>query len=138
MQSAVGVPQGSVLRPLLFVIFIDNLPHCIHSATPFIFADDTKCSLTIFQQWRPQLLKDILIFEHVQCTATKYILNDYQLPYKERLERLDLLPLIYTYELNNLIFFYQIFESTHALITLTLEPIFNLPKILPDQKPLPN
>ena len=42
-----GVPQGNVLGPLLFVIFIDDLPHCIHSATPFIFADDTKCLLAI-------------------------------------------------------------------------------------------
>ena len=65
------------------------------------------------QLWRPQLLKDILILEHVQCRATKFILNDYQLPYKERLERLHLLPLMYTYELNDLIFF-QISKSTHG------------------------
>ena len=35
------------------------------------------------QLWRPQLLKDIFILEHVQRRATKFILNDYQLPYKE-------------------------------------------------------
>ena len=200
----------------LFVIFIDDLPRCTHSATPFIFADDTKCLLAIkstsdsdklqhdtndisiwshnsslpfkfvhlcfwqkssldtpsyaingnlirrmFQQrswsdcstdlhwaehyktiiakalgllrhifnvnsisvkkqlyislvrsqllycselWRSQLLKDIFLLERIQHRATKYILNDYQLPYKEQLEWLCLLPLMYTYELNDLIF----------------------------------
>jgi len=38
-----GVPLGSVLGPLLFVIFINNLPEHIQFANPFIFADDTKC-----------------------------------------------------------------------------------------------
>lgn len=36
-----GIPQGSVLGPILFVAFINDLPDCVNSSCE-IFADDTK------------------------------------------------------------------------------------------------
>ena len=56
------------------------------------------------QNWRPQLIKDILTLERIQCRAIKYILNDFESSYKSWLEQLHLLPLIYTYKLNDLMF----------------------------------
>ena len=34
--------QGSNLGPLLFLVYINNLPNCLTSASPRIFADDTN------------------------------------------------------------------------------------------------
>ena len=56
------------------------------------------------QLWRPQLIRDINILERVQRRATKFILNDYISSYKTRLQQLNLVPLMYIYELNDLMF----------------------------------
>ena len=42
-----GVPQGTVLGPILFLVFINDINNCISSSTLRCFADDTRISKSI-------------------------------------------------------------------------------------------
>jgi len=62
--------------------------------------------LTYYSQlWNPYLIKDTVTLEKIQCPATKFILKDYDSNYWTCLLKLDLLPLMYTLDFYDIIFF---------------------------------
>ena len=45
-ELSCGLPQGFILRPLLFAVFVNDLPQSLSSSV-FMLADDTKLIHTI-------------------------------------------------------------------------------------------
>ena len=52
-----GIPQGSCLGPLLFILYVNDFEQCLENCTPNMYADDT--SVTCFAEDMEELCNDL-------------------------------------------------------------------------------
>ena len=67
----------------------------------------TYCSLP----WRSYLIKHIIQLERIKRRATNFILNDYSSDYKSILLHTQILPLIQSFEINDILFLIRSLKS---------------------------
>ena len=89
-------------------------------------------SIVLLPLWRPHQVQHIILLERVQRRASKFILNDYSTDYKSQLIKLNLLPLMYIYELMDILFFIKSLKASNIIVLILQNNYLSLspPQIL--------
>ena len=82
-----GIPQGSILGPLLFLIHVKDLPNCVENSNIRMFADDTTLTASgkSIQQIESKINCDLINIKEwllanklsLNLTKTEYLLIGY-------------------------------------------------------------
>ena len=97
-ETRCGVPQGSNLGPILFLLYINDLPKCLEATRANLFADDTNLSCAGLDASEIEIkLKKDLDNVHSWLKCNKLTLNDTQTEYmiigsRYRLNKLEDFP----------------------------------------------
>lgn len=83
IQITFGVPQGSILGPKLFILYMNDVCEILDKANCILYADDTSiyCSGNDLQQLQSQIDKELTVLKKwfdrnklsMNLTKTKYI-----------------------------------------------------------------